>query len=209
MKFIEKIASWVLVVGLVGLLMVGVLPEPTSGQTVTVSATVSSSMVSCTTANSAISFPTLDNTVIATSTTDATTTIQSSGAVVMTAYDSGDEATYPGLYKNPDLIESPWATTTDATGTIEAGQEGFGMQATNSSGTNVLVEWRYDFATSIAVSQDVGGIMYSAGNASTVASSAAAITETEVIDITFVAAASITTPGGGYSDGITLSCTAS
>lgn len=203
-QLLEKTATSLIVIGLVGLFIVSVMPEPVSGS-VTVSATVSSTMISCSTEASALSFAAdLDNNAVGT-TTEATTSVQSSGTVYMKVYDSGDTSANPGLYKDPDLIESPNAAY-DATATLAAGTEGYGMQATNSSGTAMVLAPNYDWASDTDV---VGGIGYDSGGALTVASSGSAISDPEQVDISFRAAVSATTPGGAYSDTITITCTSS
>jgi hypothetical protein len=198
----EKIAKTLIILALLGILIGWNFPEPAISA-VTVSATVSSTMVSCTTPDTSTAFGTIDNTTVATSSPDATTTVSSSGAIYLKIYDAGDGSANPGLYKNPDLIESPNASY-DATATLVAGTEGYGIQAT-TTGTTLVMRPKFNWVTTTDI---VGGIPYGSGNATTVASSASAVSS-EVVRVVHKASVNVATPGGSYSDTITYTCTTS
>lgn len=204
-KKIEKIAKVLLVFSLVGLFMAWIVPEPTSA--ITISATVSSTMVSCTTPASAAGFSTIDNsTVYATFTT---TTLSSSGSIFLKVYGSATSDN-PALYKGNDLIESPTSTGVGATGvattTLVAGTEGFGISAT-STAANVDIRKDYRWATA-AANAIVGGLATSSGTEKTVASSSVALSSA-VMTISYQVAVAVTTPGGAYADVVTYDCSAS
>src|SRR3989344_864799 len=123
---------------------------------IAVSNLTAAASVGCTTPLSTVTFSLLDNTSVFKPDFDATTTITTNNdtGFTMKVYDSGSGAT-AGLYKAPDdLIESPWATTTDATATLVAGTEGFGIQATSST-ANIVVNPIYSWASSTT---DVGAL---------------------------------------------------
>jgi len=203
MKKIEKITQGLLAISLIGLLIAWVMPEP-AFSAITVSAVVPTTMLQCTTPldGSTNSFGTIDNSAVYAATTSSTT-VESSGTVYMKAYDSGDGSTNPGLYKAPDLIESPNAAY-DATATLSAGTEGYGIVA-STTGSNLVIHLDYNYASSTNI---VGGLKYSVGNAKIVASSSVAVSS-EIVNIDYEAAVSITTPGGSYSDSVTISCSTS
>ena len=172
---------------------------------IAVSNLTAAASVGCTTPLSTVTFSLLDNTSVFKPDFDATTTITTNNdtGFTMKVYDSGSGAT-AGLYKAPDdLIESPWATTTDATATLVAGTEGFGIQATSST-ANIVVNPIYSWASSTT---DVGALEYGSGSALTLATSSAPINKKQV-SVTFRAAAAVNTPSGAYSDTITYTCTA-
>jgi len=146
-------------------------------------------------------FGTIDNTAVFSATTSSTT-VSSGGTVYMKIYDDGSGAN-PGLWKNPDLIESPWATMTDASATISAGMEGYGIQATDSAGT-ILINARYDKASYTGW---VGALEQGVGAAVVVASSDSAQTSQQV-DINYKTTVAISTPGGAYADTVTFICSA-
>ena len=199
-KRLEKIAKQLIVFSLCGLIMACILPEPASSS-FTVQAVVSSAMVSCTTPldTGTNSFGDIDNTAVYSATT-STTTVSSSGTIYMKVYDNGSGAS-PGLWKNPDLIESPWATTTDATATLSINMEGYGIMAT-TSGPNLVINTRYDRASSTNI---VGALEQGIGNAVTVASSSSA-TNNEVVRVDYKVAVAVTTPGGTYQDTVFYQC---
>jgi len=147
-------------------------------------------------------FGTIDNTAVYNATTSSTT-ISSDGIVYMKVYDNGSGAN-PGLWKDPDLIESPWATTTDATATLSINMEGYGIVAT-TSGPNLVINTRYDRASSTNI---VGALEQGIGNAVTVASSSSA-TNNEVVRVDYKVAVNILTPPGAYQDIVTFICSTS
>ena len=107
---------------------------------------------------------------------------------------------FPGLYKNPDLIESPNAAY-NATATLADGTEGYGIQAaTNTAGFGAAlgIPVRY-----LQTGNIVGGLLITN---TTIASTTADMSNREVI-VTHKAAVGATTPSGSYSDTITYECT--
>jgi len=144
-------------------------------------------------------FGTIDNTAIYDATTSSTT-ISSDGTVYMKVYDDGSGAN-PGLWKDPDLIESPWATMTDATATLSINMEGYGIMASTTS-TNLAINIRYNKASSTNI---IGALEQGVGNAVVVASSTNAVSG-DVVNIDYKVSVSLTTPGGIYQDIITLVC---
>lgn len=198
-KKIEKIAHHLIVLSLVAVFISWFLPVEPVKSAITVSATVSSEMVSCTTDldGSTNSFGTIDNAAVYSATTSATT-ISSSGTIYLKALSQGS-GTNPGLWKNPDLIESPNAAF-DATATLAANTEGYGIVASTTGSMDI--DARYNYASSTYI---VGGL--ASTTAATVASSAAV--SGQVIYIDYQAAVSVSTPGGSYEDTVTLSCTTS
>lgn len=166
-----------------------------SGQTNLVAPTVT-----CTTAASTVDLTTIDNTAIYSKFSTTTIATDNSTGFTMKVYGTGSASgDNPGLWKSPDLIES---VTSTATTTLAIGSEGYGIQATTSSGNGIGIEPRYNFVTSSAI---VGGLATSSASSFTVASSSATITS-ETVTITFKAAVAVVTPAGAYSDTVTLSC---
>ena len=205
-KKIERFARILLVFSLIGVFIVWLSPEPIAA--LTVSATVSSTMVSCTTPAGAASFGTIDNsTVYATFTT---TTLSSSGSIFLKVYGSATSDN-PALYKGNDLIESPTSTalgpTSVATTTLVAGTEGYGISATATAASGIDIRKDYRWATA-AANAIVGGLATSSGTEKTVASSASALSS-QVMTISYQAAVAVTTPGGAYADTVTYDCSAS
>jgi hypothetical protein len=202
MRKIEKITQGLLAISLIGLLIAWVMPEPALSA-ITVSATVPTTMLQCTTPldGSTNAFGTIDNTAVYAATTSSTT-VQSSGTAYMKVYDSGSGSD-PGLYKAPDLIESPDAAYS-ATATLSAGTEGYGIMA-STTGSNLVIHEDYNYASTTNI---VGGLQQGSGSAKTVASSSSAVSS-EVVNMDYKAAVSITTPGGSYSDSVTISCSTS
>ncbi|OGZ23031.1 MAG: hypothetical protein A3A08_00010 [Candidatus Nealsonbacteria bacterium RIFCSPLOWO2_01_FULL_41_9] len=201
---IAKITEYLVYLALASLVVIWFSINSASSDNVAVSATVSSSMVSCTTATDTINFlATLDNSTIS-STTDAVTTMSSSGSIQITVYDTGSTS-YGGGLVGPSgnaFIESP-SSTFSATATLVAGQEMYGLQAATTSGTNVKISTRYNYAS--ATSLLIGRIATDTVNPTVIASSSAAVSS-EKVAATLKAAAAITTPGGAYTDTITFGC---
>ncbi len=199
-KKIEIIAKGLIAVSLLVIFINWSFSEP-ANSAFTVAADVSSTMVSCTTPldGATNNFGTIDNSEVYAATT-STTTISSSGAIYMKVYSTGSTAR-PGLWKDPDLVESPNAAE-DATATLAAGTEGYGITATTTD-TNLVINTRYAAASSTNI---VGGLATST-YAKVVASSSAAVSGA-VVNVDYKAAVAISTPGGSYADTITFSCTA-
>ena len=106
---------------------------------------------------------------------------------------------HPGLFKDPDLIESP-SSTFCATSTLAAGTEGYGLIAT-STAANITMEPRYLWPTT---GNTVGGITASS-TWKTVASSTVAVTN-ETVTTILKAASAYETVNGVYNDTIYLQC---
>lgn len=195
-------------IGLIGLLVVFTFPDLVSGadETVIMKATVGS-IISCDTPLDGAdnNFGTITNLAVFRATTSSTT-IGSNGSVYMWVYDSGSGVGGdPGLKGGAvDLIESPWATVTDASATISAGMEGYGIQATNTAGT-MTINVRYDKAYNTTW---VGALEVDAVNQQVVASSAGAVSNQQ-IDVHYKVSVADTTPAGLYQDTVTFSCAAS
>ena len=201
-KKIEKIAKFLMVLALVGILIVWMLPpEPASSHTVT--ATVAA-VVTCTTPLSTTAFPTIDNTAVFTSSPDATTTVNSNTGVYMRVYDVGgpDATGTPSLYKSTattDNIGSADSAYAD-TATLVAGTEGYGIQAT-TTGPNMAIAPRF-----LQTGDAVGGLEAGSAYSVVLASSSAAVAD-EVVTIIHKAAVPATQTAGDYSDTITITCT--
>ena len=166
----------------------------------------SAAEITCTTPldGQTIYFGTIDDQAVYNATT-ASTTVISSGSVYVKIYSQGSGSD-PGLYKSPDLIESPTAANpTYATDTLVIGEEGYGMQATTAVANNLDIAGRYAYPNS--TSNIVGGLSTSTA-AKVVASSSVAVSS-EVVYWDLKAAVDVTTPGGSYQDTLTISCTAS
>ncbi len=209
-KELEKIAKGLLVFSLGGLLIAWVLPETVfSAQTVIMSAIVPATMISCTTPmnGQTNSFGTINSDAIYYATTSSTT-MESSGEIYMKVYDSGNTTDKPGLWyvTASSLIESPWATDTDATATLSAagGSEGYGIVAT-TTGANLVIATRYDYAST---SNIVGGLEYGSGAAEVVASSTDPV-PVETVYIDYEVTVAVSTPGGTYVDTVTIDCSSS
>jgi hypothetical protein len=110
----------------------------------------------------------------------------------------------PGLYKSTSptyLIPSPNAAF-DATSTLAAGTEGYGIQATTTtagSGATLTIAARYNQS-----GNTVGGLTLTN---TTLSSSNATSANRETV-VTHKAAISTLTAAGSYSDTITYECTA-
>jgi len=200
---IAKITEYLVYLALASLVVIWFSINSANSDNVSVSATVSSSMISCTTGTDTINFlATLDNTSIAT-TSDATTTMSSSGSIQLTVYDTGSSSYGGGLNKSGNgFIESP-NTAFDASTSLVAGTEGYGLQAATTSGTNLKISAKYYYASSSSV---VVGRIATPTTGTVVASSSVAVTS-EMVAATLKAAAAITTPGGAYTDTLTFTCT--
>ncbi len=203
LKAIENASKVFLVISILGFYWVCIIADATNAA-VTVTATVSSTMVTCETPASTAPLGSIDNAAIYA--TYTTTTISSSGSVFLKVY-ADATSDNPALYKGVDVIAS--ATASPGTSTLAAGTKGYGVQATTvPAGTSMDISRKYynwGIATSSAV---VGGLATSSGTQFTVASSGIAVASTTVW-ILYKAAVSSDTPGGDYTGGATYSCTTS
>jgi hypothetical protein len=197
-KRIEKIATFLLVLSLVGIFIGWSLSD--MAESYTVSATVAT-MVSCDTPAASTSFGTMNNTQVYTSSPNVTTTVNANTSVYVKVYDAGD-GTNPGLYKST----SPTSTIGSANdsfadeATLQAGVSGFGIQAT-VTGPNLVIASRFN-----KTGNDVGGLEVGSSNAVLLASSSQPVSG-EVITVIHKAATSASKPAGDYSDTITYTCT--
>lgn len=167
-------------------------------QTTAVTATVGST-VSCTTDGSTAALGTLVIGSVSTASPAITVTnsCNSGGGCTIYVNDAGNTSN-PGLY-------SATATGTpliaSATATLEAGTEGYGIQATTTgagAGTALTLSATYNKSGNA-----VGGLTIAA----TEIASAAAPFSAKVITVNTLAAISGLTKAGEYSDTITYSCT--
>lgn len=172
--------------------------------TVTVSATVASS-VSCNTDVSSTAFGTLTSGSISTSTPTASTTLSCNVGLgcTLSINDAGNGVNGGLSTSSPAyLIPSPNAAF-NATATLVAGTEGYGIIATTSaagSGGTLGIAARY---LQTFTGNTVGGLSTST---LTLASSTAAVSGREVL-VRHKAAISGTTQAADYTDTITYSCT--
>lgn len=169
-----------------------------AGQTTSVTATVGST-VSCTTDGSTAALGTLVVGSVSTASPAITVTnsCNSGGGCTIYVNDAGNTSN-PGLYAaaatGTPLIAS-------ATATLEAGTEGYGIQATTTgAGTGAALTLS---ATYNKASTDVGGLTIAA----TEIASAASPFSAKVITVNTLAAISGLTKAGSYADTITYSCT--
>lgn len=208
-KKIEKIAEILIYLSLVSIVFVWVFVESVySDGNVTVNATVSSTMVSCTMSTDTINIKgsagtSLDNTEIASSTDDTKATLSSSGAIYLKVHDTG--TTTGGGMQGPGngFLESPTSTGPKPTSTLVTGQEGYGLQASTTSGTLLISSW-YNYGSTTSA---VAGILATPTASTTIASSGATISS-QVVFLNLLASVAITTPGGAYSDTVYYTCSA-
>jgi hypothetical protein len=197
-KRIEKIATFLLILSLVGIFIGWNLSEVAESYTVT--ATVAT-MISCTTPATSTSFGTIDNTAVYTSTPNVTTTVYSNTSVYVKVSDTGD-GTNPGLYKStsPTAIIGSADDSFADEATLQAGVSGYGIQAT-TTGPNLVIAPRFN-----KTGNDVGGLEVSP---SVLLASSSQPVIGEVITVIHKAATSATKPAGDYSDTITYTCSSS
>jgi len=169
-----------------------VIPEITT-------AAAAAATVSCSTNISSTSFGTWTDTSVKTSSPNASTTMSCSGTTsgcALYVKDAGNTASSGLATTSPaSLIPSPNAAA-DASTTLVAGTEGYGIQATTTS-AGLTIDSRYDQTGDIVGGLSLTDII--------IASSTADITDAEVI-VTHMAAISEATPPGIYEDTITYSC---
>ena len=190
---------------LVGLFLGMLQPSLVAGSsTVTVSATVSNS-ISCSVSTTTTTFGTLTPGAVAVSSPNVSSTMScanDAAGCTLSISDAGNGSN-GGLYSTSTttLIPSPDAAF-DATSTLIAGTEGFGIQATTTSaGSGATFTVGSDY---VYTGNTVGKITTST---MTLVSTNAPSSGRSVI-VTHSAAISASTPGGNYSDTITYGCTA-
>ena len=200
--FFGALASILLIVlfGTVGLEEV-ILSDSVSAATssnVAVTAEVTTT-ITCDSSPGSTAFGTLSSTATSTASPNASTTMactNSGGGCTLYVKDAGNTASSGLATSDPAyLIPSPNAAA-DASTTLVAGTEGYGIQATTTS-TGLTIDSRYDQTGDIVGGLSLTDII--------IASSTADITDAEVI-VTHMAAISEITPPGIYEDTITYSC---
>jgi hypothetical protein len=175
-----------------------------TSSTVTVSASVAAT-ISCSTSATSTAFGTLTDASVFTSSPNVSSTMScanSSAGCTLYVKDAGSGSN-PGLWNSTSssLIESPNAAF-DATSTLVAGTEGYGIQATTTSagsGATLTLAARYNQS-----GNTVGGLTLTN---TTLASASATSSGREVV-VTHKAAIATVTPAGTYNDTITYECTA-
>lgn len=176
-----------------------------TSSSVTVTASVATS-ISCSTNVASTAFGTLTSGAVATSTGNASTTMacaNDSLGCILSINDTGTTTQGGGLWNSTSskLIPSPNAAF-NATATLTAGTEGYGLQgATTSAGNGALLNIATRFYQTGSI---YGGLTTTT---LTLASTTASSSAREVV-ITHGAAIAANTPGGTYNDTITYSCTA-
>lgn len=189
--------------GMVGLLLGALQPSPVLGSTVTVSATVPST-ISCSVSTTTTSFGTITSAAIATASLNVTSTMACDDAIGCTfsINDAGD-GTHGGLYSSGAsyLVPSPDAAY-DGTATLVAGTEGFGIQAaTTSAGSGAT----FTIGSNYLQTGDTVGKL--ATTTATLASTNAPTTGRQVVVTHLAAISTLTSAATDYSDTITYGCT--
>jgi len=172
--------------------------------TVNVTATVPTS-VTCTPSTTTTAFGNIDPNAVYTSSPNVTITVSCNPAagcqVQINDQGSGSQ---PGLYKSTSpthLIPSP-NSAFNATATLVAGTEGYGIQAATTSagsGGTLTLNPRYN-----QTGNTVGGLTTTTIQ---LASSTEPVANREIV-VTHKAAVSSLTPAGNYQDAITYNCSA-
>lgn len=197
----ENLIAEILVVALTGLLVVWMLSDVSLGADVSVSATIAGG-IDCNFSTNTASFGELTTSDVTTAYGSTTIDITSNAVAVIKVKDVGS-TTDPGLWYSAeeDIIGSADSAFAD-TASLEAGTEGYGLQATTTgagAGEVMTIAPRYDYASTTA---DVGGFEISNVN---MASSTDAVTSRRVI-IYLQAAISASNLPGAYVDTITYTC---
>jgi len=162
--------------------------------------------LTCTTQLTETTFSLLTQSAVYSSSPDATTTVDTTSATGFTIQvaDQGSGSGNPGLWKSsvPTALIGSSNDAFDATTTLEAGNKGYGIQATTTA-SNIVINPRFLWATSTDI---VGGLTASS-TWLTLASSPETVSN-QLLTVTHKAAVSVTTQAGDYSDIIYYSCTA-
>jgi hypothetical protein len=193
-----KFLSGLAVVVVVGLLASVSIDTAKSASNVTVTATVNET-VSCVTANtSSTAFGTLDTSAVFTAATNASTSLSCNTGLGCTlrVNDLGNGAS-PGL-----ATSSPAYLIASANATLAAGTEGYGIQATSTtggSGGTLTINTTYNVTSTV-----VGGLLIAQ---TTLASSTVQVSSRPVL-VKHLAAIGGTTQAALYTDIIFYSCTA-
>lgn len=166
------------------------------GDTVTVSASVGSS-VTCSTATTTTAFGTLTVGSVSTSTPNASTTLSCNTALgcTLNVQDAGNGGS-PGL-----ATTSPAYLIASADATLSAGTEGYGIQsATTTVGSGVALGLNSKYRVS---GNQVGGLTI----ANTLLASSTGPSSNREVVVVHKAAIGGLTPAGTYVDTITYACT--
>lgn len=156
--------------------------------TVSLTATVGTS-ITCTLSTSTTAFGTLTSGAVSTAAPNVTSTVTTNDGLGFSLNISDT-----GL-----ATSSPSYAIASTTGTLAAGTEGWGIQATSTSGGSGTV-------TLDSIYNVSGNTVGKIGVSRVLASSSAAVTSRNIL-ITHLAAISASTQAGSYSDTITYSCT--
>ncbi|TKJ18854.1 MAG: hypothetical protein CEE43_17150 [Promethearchaeota archaeon Loki_b32] len=162
--------------------------------------------LTCDFSTTTASFGELTTSVVSTAYGSTTINVISADTVFIKVQDDGDGVD-PGLWKSSattDLIGSANEASGN-TATLEAGTEGYGMQATSTnegSGAEFTIAVRYDYAST---TNTVGGFEITDV---TMASTTGAVTNRRVI-MYYKAAINASNVMGSYSDTITYTCSMS
>ncbi len=157
--------------------------------TVSLTATVGTS-ITCTLSTSTTAFGTLTTGAVTTAVPNVTSTVTTNDCLGFTLNISDT-----GL-----ATSSPAYTIASTTGVLAAGTEGWGIQATTTtggSGGTVTLLAKYNVS---------GNTVGSVGASAVLASSTVAVTSRNIL-VSHLAAISASTQAGSYSDTITYSCT--
>jgi len=177
------------------------LVQAQTTETVTVSATVTTS-VTCSLSTTTTNFGTIDASAVYTSSPNVTTTVSCNPAAgCQVQINDQGSGTQPGLWNSSAsyLIPSP-DSAFNATATLVAGTEGYGIQATTTSagsGGTLTLNVRYN-----QTGNTVGGLTTTTIQ---LASSSQPVANREIV-VTHKAAISGLTPAGSYQDTITYNC---
>ncbi len=167
---------------------------------------VTPSSLTCNFSTTTASFGTLTTNAVTTAYGSTTIDITSPTTVFVKLYDTGGGGGASLYYSGGDNIGSADFTYAD-TATLEAGTEGYGMQATTTgagSGAVITILNRYDNAST---TNDVGALEL-VGAEVTMASSTAAVTNRRII-MYYKAAINASHEIGSYLDTLTYTCSTS
>lgn len=194
---------------------VNIAKDAFADDTVVVNASVGVTLTCTATPDTTTEFGTLTTAIIATSTPNATTTLDCNYApgCRIYIYDAGTGA-------NPALASSTAPTTVYIgsadnawadNATLVAGTEGYGIKVATTSagtgGTGLTVAARYNKYIREAVNfYSVGGLEYSSANQVQAASSSVPVSGRQIYTM-HSAAVDVTTDTGTYTDTITYACT--
>ncbi len=197
----ENLIAEIFIIVFVGLLVVWMLSDVALGDDVNVSATIAGG-IDCNYSTNTASFGELTTGLVTTAFGSTTIDITSNDVAVVKVQDTGS-TTDPGLWyaSEKDIIGSADSVGAD-TATLEAGTEGYGLQATTTdagSGEVMTIAPRYDYASTTS---NVGGFEISNIN---MASSTDAVAGRRII-IYLQAAISPSNLPGAYVDIITYTC---